>query len=211
MLKIIDDNKLYFRLYLAFFIALFAYQLTGYQADALIYFSHHRTGFNDFFFKTITHFGEQWAYLVIVALFIFKEKKKQALKIALAGLVILIVSQILKMLFAHDRPVTFFEQVGYLNQIHLVNGAEILRGKNSFPSGHSASGFALWTLMALYFNKKVQAVVIFFTLAVLVGISRVYLVAHFPEDVLLGSAIGVGVALGIQHFTSQKAIVGRIA
>jgi membrane-associated phospholipid phosphatase len=207
MLKIIDQNKLYFRLYFAFFTLLFIYQLAEYQADALIFFSNHRTGLSDFFFKTITHFGEQWAYLIIAALFFFKEKKKQALKIVLAGLAILVVSQILKWLFAHDRPVTFFENMGYLNQIHLVNGAEILRGKNSFPSGHSAAGFALWSLMAFYFNKKTQAVVIFFTLAVLVGISRMYLVAHFPEDVLFGSAIGIAVALGIQHFTRKKVIV----
>ena len=207
MLKIIDDNKLYFRLYFAFFILLFIYQLTQYQADALIYFSNHRTGFSDFSFKMLTHFGEEWAYIIVVFFFIIRKKKQQAGRIGLAGLTILVVTQILKLLFAHDRPVTFFEHNHYLNNIHLVNGYDILRGTNSFPSGHSAAGFALWTLMAFYFHKNFKAVILFFTLAALVGISRVYLVAHFPEDVLFGSAVGVGVAIGIQHFTTKKAIV----
>jgi membrane-associated phospholipid phosphatase len=200
MLKVIQENTLYFRFYLAFFTLLFIYQLTQYQADALIFFSNHRTDFNDFFFKTLTRFGEEWAYLAVILGFLFSKKRKQALKILLAGLGILLVTQILKLVFAHDRPVTFFEQQNYLSYINLVQGVDILRGSNSFPSGHSAGGFALWTLMAFYFNKNIWAVVLFFTLAVLVGVSRMYLVAHFPEDVLLGSAIGVGIAIGIQYF-----------
>ncbi len=207
MLKIIEDNKLYFKLYFAFFILLFAYQLTRSQTDALIFFSAHRTNFNDFFFKTLTRLGEEWAFVVLTLLYFFNKKKNQALKIALSGLAVILVTQVLKTVLAHDRPFTVFEQNNYLAHIQLVKGYEILRGATSFPSGHSAAGFALGTIMAFYFNKSFRAVILFFTLAVFVGISRVYLVAHFPEDVLFGSAIGVGIAIGIQYFMDKKAIV----
>lgn len=207
MLKLIEDNKLYFRLYFIFFILLFAYQLNNIQTDALIFFSSHRTSFGDFFFKILTRFGEEWAFIILTVFYFFTKKKNQALKIAFAGLSVLLVVQILKIVFIHDRPVTVFEQNGTLMQLKLVEGYNILRGATSFPSGHSAAGFTLGTIMAFYFNKNFYAVVLFFTLAVLVGISRVYLVAHFPEDVLFGSAIGVGIAMGIQHFMDKKAIV----
>lgn len=207
MLKIIEDNKLYFRLYFIFFVLLFAYQLNNNQTDALLFFSTHRTAFGDFFFKMLTRFGEEWAFIILTLFYFFTEKKNQALKIAFAGLAVLLVTQILKIIFIHDRPVTVFEQNGTLMQLKLVEGYDILRGATSFPSGHSAAGFTLGTIMAFYFNKDIYAVILFFTLAVLVGISRVYLVAHFPEDVLFGSAIGVSLAIGIQHFMNKKVIV----
>ena len=204
MLKIIEANKLYFSLYFAFFILLFSYQLSFYQSDALIFLSNHRTAMADFSFKTITYLGEEWAFIGLTLFFYLAGNKKQAVKIACTGMSVLIVAQILKLIFAHDRPYTVFETGSVLNQIHLVEGYEILRGQNSFPSGHSAAGFALWTIMAFHFQKSKQAVVLLFSLAVLIGVSRVYLVAHFPEDVLLGSAIGVAIALIVQDFIDKN-------
>ena len=203
MLKIIEANTLYFRLYFTFFILLFSYQLNFYQADALFFFSNHRIPEADFLFKILTKFGEEWAFIVLTIFFFIGQDKKMALKTASAGILVLIVTQILKAFFAHDRPVTVLEQGSVLDQIQLVSGYDILRGGNSFPSGHSAAGFAVWTLMAFHFQKNSSIVVLLFSLAVLVGVSRVYLVAHFPEDVLLGSAIGVGIAVMVTYFIEK--------
>jgi undecaprenyl-diphosphatase len=59
----------------------------------------------------------------------------------------------------------------------------------SFPSGHTASSFAAATALSSFYPK---AGPLAFTLAALVGISRVHLGHHFPSDVAIGSVIGVG-------------------
>ena len=59
----------------------------------------------------------------------------------------------------------------------------------SFPSGHTASSFAAATAIAAFYPRSAPLV---FTLATLVGISRVHLGHHFPSDVAVGSVVGIG-------------------
>ncbi len=61
----------------------------------------------------------------------------------------------------------------------------------SFPSGHTATTFALAALLAWYF--PLWAVPLFL-LAAVIGYSRVYVGVHFVSDVLVAAAIGIGSA-----------------
>jgi membrane-associated phospholipid phosphatase len=61
-------------------------------------------------------------------------------------------------------------------------------GSWSFPSGHTASSFAsAWALSTVW----PKASPVFFTVAALVGASRVYVGAHYPGDVASGAVTGV--------------------
>jgi membrane-associated phospholipid phosphatase len=203
MLSIIEKNKNYFALYLLFFIVLFIYQISFYQTDALFFFSNHRSPFSNTLFLFITRLGEELAFLLLTLWFVYKKDRKTALKIGATGLSVLIISIILKYIFSHPRPITFFEEQGVLAKFNIVNGY-ILRGMNSFPSGHTMAAFTLYSVIALHFSNKKTLQVLCLAVAILVGISRVYLGAHFPEDVLLGSAIGVFIAIGIEYYFSEK-------
>jgi undecaprenyl-diphosphatase len=60
-------------------------------------------------------------------------------------------------------------------------------GSWSFPSGHTASSFASAWILASVWPKRAP---VFFTLAGIVGLSRIYLGAHYPGDVASGAIAG---------------------
>lgn len=65
---------------------------------------------------------------------------------------------------------------------------------SSFPSGHTASSFAaavsLW-----FYDRRVGAVALMF--AIMVGMSRVYLLVHWPTDVIVGALLGSVCAIAV--------------
>ncbi len=60
-------------------------------------------------------------------------------------------------------------------------------GSWSFPSGHTASSFASAWILASVWPKRAP---VFFSLAGIVGFSRIYLGAHYPGDVASGAIAG---------------------
>jgi undecaprenyl-diphosphatase len=65
-------------------------------------------------------------------------------------------------------------------------------GTWSFPSGHAASAFAGAFLFSRYFPRLNW---LWYSVAGLVGFSRVYLGDHYPGDVVTGSALGAFLAM----------------
>lgn len=82
---------------------------------------------------------------------------------------------------------------------------EIVRGGNSYVSGHASSLFALTTPMALAAsNPWVRGAI--FAWAVLHGYTRVYTAAHYPYCALMGSFLGFAVgALIFYAFVGRRA------
>jgi len=68
------------------------------------------------------------------------------------------------------------------------DGPRISDDYNSMPSGHSAASFALATVLAKQYPEYKQVIYAF---ASVIALSRVYVHAHWPSDVLVGAALGV--------------------
>ncbi|GHA13464.1 phosphoesterase [Streptomyces spiroverticillatus] len=71
----------------------------------------------------------------------------------------------------------------------------------SFPSGHSASAAAFAAGVALESKGWGAAVA---PVAAAVALSRVYTGVHFPSDVLVGAAVGVGAAFAVRGLVPTR-------
>jgi membrane-associated phospholipid phosphatase len=73
---------------------------------------------------------------------------------------------------------------------------------SSFPSGHSAMGFALFTSIYLAVGKKKLLPV--FILPLLIAYSRLALGVHTLPDVVAGSVLGFGIALIVNEVVVKR-------
>ena len=91
----------------------------------------------------------------------------------------LLVNVLIKQIVARPRPYVVNEALAVLGTVPT---------DYSFPSGHTASVFAVASVMLLCMPRRygIPAVVT----AAIVALSRLYNVAHYPTDVLAGMLIG---------------------
>lgn len=147
--------------------------------------------FRDKLFFHLTNLGDGLFALgiMLVALFI---RYRFAIMFALSYLSSALIVQVLKHgVFAEVmRPVRFFQETDFT--LHLVDGVH-QHSYLSFPSGHSASAFAVFILLALLMKRPVLAVVLVIV-AFFVAFSRIYLSQHFLLDVFVGSMLGCAAA-----------------
>lgn len=113
-------------------------------------------------------------------------KKEQVVHALLAFIVAWVLTDIIKNFFPTLRP---FE----VN--HLRTLTVFARGDGSFPSGHTASSFALATTIFLH-DKKVGSG--FLIVAALVGVGRILGNVHYPIDIFGGATLGIVTSLLIE-------------
>ena len=93
-----------------------------------------------------------------------------------------ILCNLIKYILGVARPKYFFfegfDRIDFFNALHKAN---------SFPSGHTQAAFTLAILLAIYVNQYYW---IIFTIAGLMGISRIFMSMHFPSDILFGAYLG---------------------
>ena len=69
----------------------------------------------------------------------------------------------------------------------------------SFPSGHTALAFATAATISTYYHDKKWVGIVSYTLAALVGVSRVYSDDHWASDVVAGAALGYSIGRLVTH------------
>lgn len=202
MRKTLQDNRLFFYLMLAFVVIGGILLASTSKVDGLVFFSSNRSPFLDEFFIQATKLGEAPVYFVIGILALVV-RIRYAMLVGLTGLSVLTLSFGLKSLFAIDRPFTYLTQQNLLENVKLIDGVVLNTGATSFPSGHSMSAFALYSLLIFILPSEKKYVFLFFLLALAVGFSRMYLVQHFWPDVYVGGIIGAGLAMLIYTFQAK--------
>lgn len=185
--------------------------LTSNQGDTLVAINQLRTPFWDVFFKVGTHLAEPVAYagvLLIVSAFSYRK----AIFVVVAGALAGISAGILKAIFAQARPMRWFfdnyEEIWH-SLHHFEEDWRSWDETSSFPSGHTTSAFALYGFLAFCARRgKLSVSALCLGLAVMVGMSRMYLLYHFLRDVTVGAWLGLCIA-ALAYYLQKRTLPDR--
>ena len=202
MLKIaslIKSRALFFYSFIALIIAVTLFLLIEGKADSFFFFNRFHFTWLDSIMEYYTNAGNGlFAIGIALICFFLLGKKPLGLTIFYSFLSSGLMVQIVKHLKDSERPQLFF---GSSASQYFIKGIDFAHN-NSFPSGHTATAFAMATVCVLMMkNKKGQ--LLFLLLAALVGFSRIYLGQHFLLDVLVGALIGVICGTGCVYFAEK--------
>ncbi len=201
MKKLFNNENLFVLLTIFAAIAGLSILSVSEKGDEILWFNANNHPFADWVFRVLTLFGEIYFILPAIAFVWWKKGRENAMLIIFAMIDVAVVVQALKRLvFSHlNRPA---ELIGKFHSLRTIDGITALHF-HSFPSGHTAAVFALMFLLSSVFKNR-AATIFFFSMALLTGISRMYLLQHFLSDVVAGALIGVSVAWIINRYFAHR-------
>ncbi len=142
-----------------------------------------RSAVLDPFMKLYTQLGNTGMLFIVLGLvlLLFKPTRKAGFSALCAMLIgLIVVNFTIKPLAARARPWLVIQ--GFVNLVPE-------KDPNSFPSGHTNAAFAFALAVCMSAPKKWMKVTAV-CLAVVMGLSRLYVGVHFPSDVLVGAIVG---------------------
>ncbi len=133
----------------------------------------------DAFFRVITLLGNPEAYLIILTLIYWCVNKRWGIRLLVLAMLSSWVNEAIKSLLRLPRP-----DPTRVRQL-------VTETSFGFPSNHAQTGgVIIWGYLAAMVRRS-WFTVISVIMALLIGLSRVYLGIHFPQDVIGGWLLGL--------------------
>jgi membrane-associated phospholipid phosphatase len=158
---------------------------TGQKLDTWVFLSFNvrwsRPIWLDRIMLGFTQIGNGFATLAFTLILFLVNQRFLAYELILGTLTLWLVVVLVKAIARRSRPFIRLTQariVGYR-----------ARGR-SFPSGHTSQSFFVATLIVQHFHASLWVAILLYSIALLVGITRMYVGAHYPRDVLAGAILG---------------------
>lgn len=126
-------------------------------------------------------------FTIAISLFLIFMGRGESRFIATKGTISLAISFILgfflKKILSRPRPYMVISNINVIDKIWK---------DYSFPSGHTTAAFSLATNYAMFYTQFLIPLTL---VATLIGVSRIYLGHHYPSDILVGGALGIGTTI----------------
>jgi membrane-associated phospholipid phosphatase len=158
---------------------------SGQRLDSMVFLTFNmrwsRPRWLDQVMLAFTQIGNGFATLALAMILFLAGQRILAYELILGTLTLWLSVTLVKLLVRRPRPFIRLTQariIGYR-----------ARGR-SFPSGHTSQSFFIATLMIQHFHMSVGPATLLYAIALLVGITRMYVGAHYPRDVLAGAILG---------------------
>lgn len=179
-------QKIIFVLVLVFgFIAVSLVWSIGQRIDVWVfmYFNMHgkRSLWLDRLMLATTQLGNFIFALVFSLILILMGDNLLAYEVLLGISTLGLVVQIMKTLIHRTRPYIKLENIRIIGS--RASG-------QSFPSGHTGQAFLMATLLLQYYHVNILISFLLYAIALLVGITRIYVGMHYPRDVIGGAILG---------------------
>lgn len=136
------------------------------------------------YFWVLNQYGTAITIPVVTAVALLFRRWLLALSLAISGVAVYVLARVIKEYVGRGRPSAFVEGV--------VGRETFSPDSLGFPSGHAAVAWAITIIVLAYVRRPWQIAAI--VLAIVVPISRMYVAAHLPLDLIGGAALGVTVA-----------------
>jgi glycerophosphoryl diester phosphodiesterase/membrane-associated phospholipid phosphatase len=142
----------------------------------------------------VTHLGDAEFYLLVFPLLYWSVSRRLGLRMGIILLLSASSNAIGKLGTATPRPFFLDPAVGRVSEASF-----------GIPSGHAQNGVAVWGLLGHDIGRR-WSYAVAGVLALALGLSRIHLGAHFPEDIIVGWVVG---ALLLLAFIRLAEPVGR--
>jgi membrane-associated phospholipid phosphatase len=134
----------------------------------------------------VTMLGEE-SFVVAFILYIFYNYNKKSGFILFSSTIYSVIAMgTLKSIVRAPRPFQVLDSIQG-KRVETATGY-------SFPSGHTTTAASSYTALALTFQKRAVSILCAVVIA-LVGISRLYLGVHWPNDVFGGLVLGTSISM----------------
>ncbi len=158
---------------------------TGQRLDAWIFLVFNLRGrrpkWLDWAMLAVTQLGSGITPVVIALIFYNRGNQRLAYILVLGTLTLWLCVELVKTIIRRSRP--FMR----LTQVRIIGLRAVGR---SFPSGHTSQSFYLATLLVQHFHPPFWLAFPLYGIALMVGVTRMYVGAHYPRDVLAGAILG---------------------
>jgi membrane-associated phospholipid phosphatase len=188
VIDLIKKNKLFYILTAVFWAVCVVVLLSMYKGRPLVLINSLHQPVLDYFFFIATYIGDGlFSVCFLLCIFLFVNMRKSIVITIVFLLVVAVVQYFKNVLFdGEPRPFVYLQGT---EGLYYIPWLEIHRF-NSFPSGHTAQAFC-FALCLCFYDVKKKYTTWLFILALLTGLSRMYLMQHFLADVFAGSLIAV--------------------
>jgi membrane-associated phospholipid phosphatase len=206
MLSLFRKNSTFFTPYFIFLLAGAIILFLWSKTDIHLFINKYHNSAADFFFSNWSNLG--LGIMIIPVAFILAFVRLRYMLISILGFLLTVsINDTLKFILHAPRPVTVFSELH--QSLYLVPNVEMYTW-DSFPSGHTATGFCMFCLLAFYTPKKALKF-FYFLAALLIAYSRMYLSEHFLQDVYAASFVGVSCAILIYSWLMNAKMFNKFA